>query len=239
MSQVKIADALKNWRKWTTGSVDELAAIGTAFVWSLGLEPLPETTASTLINRRTIRYYISNDLMDAPDGERRLATYEYRHLLQLLYIKARQHAGDRLTQIREDLTDSTGRRLEQLVLTALPEWAPPPVPDDPREFARPANLVAVLHRWEYLTGRSGRYGSILSETEELVVGTGEIDTVRSSERPDIRMRVEINLADGISLTVPADHPLVDDEDGRALVLRGIQKLLRDYRRGGGPGGKES
>jgi DNA-binding transcriptional MerR regulator len=231
MKEIRIAEALRAWRHWQSGSVDELAAIGTAFVWSLGLEPLPETTASGVINRRTIRYYISNDLMDAPDGERRLARYAYRHLLQLLYIKARQHAGDRLSDIREDLADATRSRLQTLVLTSLPETVPPPVPLDPTEFARPADLHAVLRRWQFITGRSGRYSSSLAETEELIAGSGEIYQTQAYSRPGIALRVEMGLGEGVSLTLPADHPLVHDEDGRALILRGIQKLLRDYQRG--------
>ena len=239
MREIRLAEALRNWREWTSGSVDELAAIGSAFVWSLGLEPLPETTASNRINRRTIRYYISNDLMDAPDGERRLATYKYRHLLQLLYIKARQHAGDRLSEIRGDLTKATGRDLENLILDALPESVPPPVPDDPSEFARPADLAAVLHRWEYLTGRAGRYAAQPARPDQITADSEDVLFPEAFDQSGVNVRVELSVEDGISLTLPVDHPLVHDEDGRALILRGIQRLLRDYRRGSSPGGRET
>lgn len=240
MNEVRVADTLRNWRDWKSGSVDELAALGTAFVWALGLEPLPETTASNRINRRTIRYYISNALMDAPDGERRLATYEYRHLLQLLYIKARQHAGDRLSDIRDDLANQNGRTLEQLLLSTVPDTVPPPIPDDPSEFARPADLAAILHRWAYLTGRAGRHAPTGTTVERS--NSGMASAANSSDtfnQSGIQVRVEMAVSEGISLTVPDDHPLVNDEDGRTLVLRGIRQLLRDYRRGGSPGGSET
>lgn len=240
MSDIRIDDTIAQWKNWSSGSVDELAAIGTAFVWSLGLEPLPETTASTQINRRTIRYYISNGVMDPPDGERRLATYQFRHLLQLLYIKARQHAGDRLSDIRQDLNDCRGESLKSLVLTSLPESVPPPVPVEPGEFARPADLNAVLGRWAYLTGRQGRYrGPLASGDQPNRERREDLAPASAEQSRGTRLRLEIEIDDGVALTVPGDHPLVYDEDGRELILRGIRRLLRDYRNGGGPAGRES
>jgi DNA-binding transcriptional MerR regulator len=231
MSEIRIADAIRKWRGWSSGSVDELAAVGTAFVWALGLEPLPETTATSQVNRRTIRYYISNGLMDPPEGERRLATYGYRHLLQLLYIKARQHAGDRLDDIRDDLSETTGITLERLVINALPDDTPPPVPDDPGEFARPNDLGAVLRRWAYLTGRAGRYrgGQRTAARSESI----RESRIEESEQ-DVQMHAEIDLGDGVRLRLPADHPLVSDQEGRDAIVRGIQRQLRTYRNGGGP-----
>jgi DNA-binding transcriptional MerR regulator len=234
MAQVNVRQAIREWKHWSTGSVDELAAVSTAFVWALGLEPLPEATASDQVNRRTIRYYISAGVLERPDGDRRLATYSYRHLLQLLYIKARQHAGDRLKEIAQDIEGRPVSALETLLDQALPETVPGPVPVDPGEFARPARLDAVLGRWEYLTGRSGRYrpspvAEQRSEASDLV-------------RPPVeeaQFRAEIDLGDGVRLSLPATHPLVSDEDGREYVLRGIRRYLRSYRQGSGPAGEES
>ncbi len=231
MTQVNIQDAIRAWRHWSTGSVDELAAVGTAFVWTLGLEPLPESTASDQINRRTIRYYISAGVLDRPEGERRLATYYYRHLLQLLYIKARQHAGDRLKEISADLDGLTLTGIEKLLQQAIPETVPGPVPVDPAEFARPANLEAVLARWKYLSGREGRYGST-----EAADSPPAADYQADGET---QFRAEIDLGDGIRLSLPAGHPLVSDEDGREFVLRGIRRQLRSYSQGGRSAGKES
>lgn len=237
MSEIRITEALTQWRTWSSGSIDELAAIGTAFVWSLGLEPLPEITASAQMNRRTIRYYISSDLVDPPEGDRRLAIYHYRHLLQVLYIKARQHAGDRLNEIRQDLAGRADGSLEQLVIDTLPESVTAPVPVDPKEFARPADLNAVLQRWAYLTGRTGRYrATSRTDTEQTI---DQVDPTDQSDNCQLSLRMEIDLGDGISLTMPADHPLVQDEDGRGLILRGIRRLLRDYQHGGGPAGEET
>jgi DNA-binding transcriptional MerR regulator len=240
MPDVKLAEAIKQWRTWSSGSVDELAAIGTAFVWALGLEPLPGTAASATVNRRTIRYYISSQLMDPPDGERRLAIYHQRHLLQLIYIKARQHAGDRLREIRADLKESDRESLEALVIQALPETVPEPVPVDPSEFARPADLNAVLRRWAYLTGRQGRFQGTGSEKqqESRAAESIRVGPAEKSGPPGVRVRAEMDLGEDLSLVLPADHPLVHDEDGQALFLRGVRRLLRNYRNGGGPAEKE-
>jgi DNA-binding transcriptional MerR regulator len=151
--------------------VDELAAIATAFVWSLGLDPQPETTASGQISRRTIRYYVSSELMSAPEGQTRTASYGYRHLLELLYIKARQHQGHRLEEIRSGISVDESATLEERLLALLPESVPPPLPDEPDEFARPDQRNAALRRWAYLTGRTGRWpaapalGSVVAESE--------------------------------------------------------------------------
>ncbi len=241
MQAVNIMQSIQAWREWNSGSADELAAVGTAFLWSLGLEPLPETTASDRISRRTIRYYIGHELMDPPDGERRLATYRYRHLLQLLYIKARQHAGDRLDEIRADLTARSPGEIEAWLAEILPASVPGPVPSEPAEFRRPARLESVLNRWAYLSGRQGRWQE-LREASPRLLQHAELDQAYGPDGPDpgasgIRHRVELEIEPGIKLDLPADHPLVHDEDGRELVLRGIRRLMRDYH--GGPAGREN
>lgn len=240
MTDIDVGTALTKWRAWRSRSVEELAAIGTAFVWSLGLEPMPETTASSRLTRRTIRYYISSRLMDPPEGERRLAEYRYRHLLQLLYIKARQHAGDRLDDIRSDLSNLDAEKLEAALVEALPESVPGPVPDDPGEFRPPAQLDAVIRRWAYLTGREGRWreppmdeGFILERraSPSLASQVSAAETTRAgntSDEPTMRQRVEIELGDDVRLSVPADHPLVVDEEGRGLVIRRLRRALRGY-----------
>jgi DNA-binding transcriptional MerR regulator len=234
MQQVDVLQAIRQWRQWSSGSVDELAAIGTAFVWTLGLEPLPESTAGDHINRRTIRYYISSGVLDRPEGERRLAIYHYRHLLQLLYIKARQHAGDRLKEIAADLDGRSLDALETLIQQVVPETVPGPVPVDPGEFARPANLEAVLGRWEYLSGRAGRY-----RPDEPAASHRPTGDHAGTTGEGTRFRAEIDLGDGVWISLPADHPLVSDEDGRELVLRGIRRQLRSYSQGGSPAGREA
>jgi DNA-binding transcriptional MerR regulator len=234
MSHVTVSKALDNWRNWSTGSVDELAAIGTAFLWALGLEPLAETSASASITRRTIRYYISQGVLNPPVGERRLASYDYRHLLQLLFIKARQHAGDRLEQIRAELDEVTESKLEALVLDALPASVPPPVPDEPSEFARPARLEAVLNRWAYLTGRQGRYQDQQVSPLAAPAYPAEAGRARETDIVQVRHAIHLRIDEEVELTIPADHPLVHDHEARSQIVRSIRRTLRRYIDGHGP-----
>ncbi len=68
---------------------------------------------------RAIRFYVAGGLLDRPDGTGTAATYNYRHLLQLLHIKIRQREGQTLDKIKVELKDTTGDALERRVATAL------------------------------------------------------------------------------------------------------------------------
>ena len=68
---------------------------------------------------RSVRFYVSGGLMDRPDGAGTAATYNYRHLLQLLAIKIRQREGQSLETIKDELTGVTGDALERKIATSL------------------------------------------------------------------------------------------------------------------------
>jgi len=75
-----------------------------------------ELSLLTELPLRTVRYYITQGLVDRPHGEKRGAWYDRHHLEQLLQIRKWSSAGVSLERIRE-----------------LLHGAPPPVP--PRERA--------------------------------------------------------------------------------------------------------
>jgi DNA-binding transcriptional MerR regulator len=58
--------------------------------------------------KRTIRYYIQQDLLDRPEGTKRGSYYLRRHLEQLLEIQKWQKAGLSLERIKELLAGSEG-----------------------------------------------------------------------------------------------------------------------------------
>jgi DNA-binding transcriptional MerR regulator len=66
---------------------------------------LDDLSALTDLPLRTIRYYIQQDLVDRPIGEKRGAYYTTRHLEQLLTIRKWQAAGVSLDRIREILQE--------------------------------------------------------------------------------------------------------------------------------------
>jgi len=68
---------------------------------------------------RSVRFYVANGLLDRPEGTGTAATYNYRHLLQLLAIKIRQREGQSLDKIKIEMKDVTGDALERRIATSL------------------------------------------------------------------------------------------------------------------------
>ena len=77
-----------------------LAAHVTALVDAAGIRP---TNASARVapSARSVRFYVASGLLDRPEGAGTAATYNYRHLLQLLAIKIRQREGATLEGIKK------------------------------------------------------------------------------------------------------------------------------------------
>ena len=95
-----------------------LAAHVTALVDAAGVRPT-NASARAAPSARAVRFYVASGLLDHPDGAGTSATYNYRHLLQLLAIKIRQREGATLDVIKNEMKDFTGDALERRVATSL------------------------------------------------------------------------------------------------------------------------
>lgn len=95
-----------------------LAAHATALVDAAGMRPT-NASARAAPSARAIRFYVANGLLDRPEGTGTAATYNYRHLLQLLSIKIRQREGRTLENIRQEFREVTGDALERRVAQSL------------------------------------------------------------------------------------------------------------------------
>jgi DNA-binding transcriptional MerR regulator len=95
-----------------------LAAHATALVDAAGLRPT-NASARAAPSARSVRFYVSNGLLDRPEGTGTSATYNYRHLLQLLAIKIRQREGQTLDAIKREMKEVSGDALERRVATSL------------------------------------------------------------------------------------------------------------------------
>jgi DNA-binding transcriptional MerR regulator len=95
-----------------------LAAHATSLVEAAGMRPTNASARATP-SARAIRFYVSNGLLDHPEGKGTAATYHYRHLLQLLAVKIRQREGQTLDVIKIEMADLTGDLLEKRVAQAL------------------------------------------------------------------------------------------------------------------------
>ena len=95
-----------------------LAAHVTALVDAAGVRPT-NASARAAPSARAVRFYVASGLLDRPEGAGTAATYNYRHLLQLLAIKIRQREGATLDAIRKEMKDFAGDALERRVATSL------------------------------------------------------------------------------------------------------------------------
>lgn len=95
-----------------------LAAHATALVDAAGLRPT-NASARSAPSARSVRFYVANGLLDRPEGAGTSATYNYRHLLQLLAVKIRQREGQTLERIRQEMQGVMGDALERRVAQSL------------------------------------------------------------------------------------------------------------------------
>src|SRR5687768_12330223 len=94
-----------------------LASHVTALVDAAGMRPT-NASARAAPSARSVRFYVASGLLDRPEGTGTAATYNYRHLLQLLAIKIRQREGQSLDTIRNEMKDVTGDALERRIATS-------------------------------------------------------------------------------------------------------------------------
>ena len=120
-----------------------LAAHATALADAAGIRPT-NASARAAPSARAVRFYVASGLLDRPEGTGTSATYNYRHLLQLLAIKIRQREGQTLEAIKREMREVTGDALERRVATSL---APALVTNgagiQPREDEGPASWRRV------------------------------------------------------------------------------------------------
>jgi DNA-binding transcriptional MerR regulator len=74
------------------------------------------------VSRRTIRYYIQEDLLPPPLGVGRGRHYADRHLEQLLRVKSMQERGMTLEEIRGTLRGRQGALLEAVTAVPRTSW---------------------------------------------------------------------------------------------------------------------
>lgn len=95
-----------------------LASHAAALVDAAGVRPT-NASARAAPSARSIRFYVASGLLDRPEGTGTAATYNYRHLLQLLSIKIRQREGQTLDSIKREMGEVTGDALERRVAQSL------------------------------------------------------------------------------------------------------------------------
>src|SRR2546426_8550592 len=195
---------LREYRNLAPWNLRDLAALVGAILDASAITPI-NAAARAQPSERTIRFYVTKELVSPPEGRGTAATYSYRHFLQLLCIKLRQMEGATLAAITKEMSDQTGDVLERRAAQVL--GASPPAPD----------RLALRGAQGLPRGESGRrLGARLTP-----------DATKEDSGPSTWRRLPI--ARGVELHVDADHPLARlgavDTGVAEAVRQAIAKLL--------------
>ncbi len=110
-------------------SLHDLAGLACAV-----LEAAPPADGGVRVppTERAIRFHISRGCVDKPAGRGATASYRYRHLLQVLFVRASQEAGRNLDEVAREANQP-----DEVLLGAVDRWLGGTVPD-------PAELLPGL-----------------------------------------------------------------------------------------------
>jgi DNA-binding transcriptional MerR regulator len=112
---------LERHRGRTDIKLDELVAIANHLI-SLVVPEQPSDRVAETLNERTLRYYITEGLIDRPLGkEGTAALYGYRHILQVLAVKLLQGSYLPIKRIGEVLADRSNDEIEMVLAEGLKE----------------------------------------------------------------------------------------------------------------------
>ncbi|MGD2135997.1 MAG: MerR family transcriptional regulator [Gemmatimonadales bacterium] len=175
---------LREYRQLAPWSLRDLASLAGAILESASIRPL-NAAASPRPSERTIRFYVTRNLVTPPEGRGTAATYSYRHLLQVLTIKLRQMEGATLSGIRQELAETTGDVLERRVAAVLGEGLPSP------------GELPTLGDEEWPRGRSG----------QRLRGATAVAEPAPDRNSVSRAWQRIAVTDGVELHVRDDHPV--------------------------------
>ncbi|NIR02575.1 MAG: MerR family transcriptional regulator [Gemmatimonadales bacterium] len=175
---------LREYRKLAPWNLRDLATLAGAILDASGVRPI-NAAASAHPTERTIRFYVTRDLVAPPEGRGTAATYSYRHLLQVLAIKLRQMEGATLGAIGNELSETTGDVLERRIAAALGPHLPTPT------------QLPLTNQDAAPRGRAGQ--ALRPQLNALEEPT---DTRGATRWHRVR------VAEGVELHVREDHPLV-------------------------------
>jgi len=104
---------LERFRKLTHVRMDELIHLAAGLIPAVA-GPQPHGKVTEIPDARTVRYYTHEGLVDAPSGQSGgSAQYGYRHLLQIVLIKALQSRHFPIRLIRERISGRETSELER------------------------------------------------------------------------------------------------------------------------------
>ncbi len=178
---------------WT---LDQLVArVAAALVGHAG--PSGDRRVRQVPDRRAVRWYTTIGLLDRPEVRGRTGWYGERHLLQLVAIKRLQAAGRTLAEIQADLAGATDDTLRQVADLPDQQTRPPPGSVPGAERAR--------RFWAERVDGPGPEIRPAADTRWLVSSDPVVDapTTGAARSGSAVLRLAVELADGVTLLVPA------------------------------------
>jgi DNA-binding transcriptional MerR regulator len=200
---------LREYARLAPWNVRDLTALAGGILAASGITPT-NAAAQSRPSDRTIRFYVTRNLMGPPEGRGTAAIYSYRHLLQLLAIKLRQMEGATLRAIAKELADATGDVLEKRVAAQLGFI---PEPEDV-EFAGPAPRGRVAR------AIAARRANPSASTAQDASGEG----VRPLEAG---AWYRVGIGEGAEVALRHDHPAAGSALQRQRVAQALARALRD------------
>lgn len=199
---------LRDYQRLSPWNLRDLSALCGGILARSGVRPI-NAAATERPNERTVRYYVTPGLVAPPEGTGTAAVYNYRHLLQVLFIKLRQMEGATLSSINEEVQGLTGDTIERRVASTLGNTLLPPgeftaLDDAPR----------------------GRTGRAFKETKRIELAERKLDDEGESVGSWLRLRV----SSGIELHLSEDHPLARGEGDVGSVAERIKFVLNGLTR---------
>lgn len=146
---------------------------------------MPNRRAVERVDERTVRYYVSQKVIDIPVKKGRTVTYTDRHLLGLLAVKTCQANGLSLAQIRDVMASPSTRALRRMACLSVAS------PDNTVPFY--LNELGAAHSRDHVSTHVG-------STRSASVTNGV-----SASIPPVPVRVfaEFDLGTGFALLTPS------------------------------------
>jgi DNA-binding transcriptional MerR regulator len=159
----------------------------TADVLILRANELLAARGAQIISKRTLRFYTGQDVVPKPLGSPKFARYAYEHLLSLVAARALQDQGQKLQQIKQEVSEVARGRLDRLE-SLVDKWMD--------------NGVSV----------SGRFAQIKEGTADFA-GDTEMDAIKTITKLGTS-NLRVRLSGAVSLEI-SDTASIKAELGKA------------------------
>lgn len=173
------------------------------------------------VTTRTVRYYVAEGLLPAPDSVGRAATYSDEHLVRLKLIKILKDEYLPLHEIRMLLSGLDYQAVMELLEQKQKEENPPPAPNSAKEYlqtllhppAEPAKAPSLMrHKVKFKRRRSRRTdvkSEKLRETEHKT--DNYVPYAAPAPVPDAEVRSVPSRSSGQAAAEMADLAAIDAE----------------------------